>query len=368
MPPHRAHLRSDDRSAEPRSVSGAGTDAARGAGTGTGVYFSQGGIRGGGASPTASAAIIPVALLGGVGLSLVGFFALARFAWLPTSVRATVIAVIFLIVFGALFRFAARGYKRVMSALKMPMEMNAAARVNVICWPDQMERLQTMVPGPGDGGAFEPEACRVWFARRTSMAKRMQDPKFAKRWLASIILLPIVLNVTIHSAAHRFIDPAIVMGVFAAALMVPIAWGFVRPTFLRVSPGRIDIVRFGFLGGTPKIESFSLRDAPVRLDLRRKELMIGGWHPSHPEPEPQPEPETGPEPESPAPTTQRKTTELSPHHKDPQAALGSPAQIAALVIIPLWATTELRTLEDAVFRAAIATADAGPLPDDRLIG
>ena len=54
--------------------------------------------------------------------------------------------------------------------------------------------------------------------------------------------------------------------------------------------------------------------------------------------------------------------------KDPQAALGSPAQIAALTIIPLWATADGRTLEDAIFRAAVSTAEPGPLPDDRLLG
>ena len=329
------------------------------------VHFSQGGLSGGGGGISVSAALIPVALFGGLGLSLAGFFALARYPWLPVAIRAVIITAIFLIAMLVLTRSAVRGYRRVMNALKMPMEMDPAAQFNVVCWPDQMQRLRPLIPASGTSGAFEPEACRVLYARRTSLASKLQTVQARRRWLAAVVLLPIVINVIVQLFAHNLVDRRAVLGTLVLVLLLPIAWGFIRPSFIRVSPGRVDIVRFGFLGSRPSVETHSLRDAPVRIDLRKKELLIGGWHPSHPAPENEDDPGEDPPP----PQDPKQSMVLANQTmKDAQASLASPAQIRALVIIPLWATTDGRTLEDAVFRAAVSTAEPGPLPDDRLIG
>jgi hypothetical protein len=350
------------------------------------AHFCQGGIKGGGANigSGVTAAIIPTAILGGIALAVAGFFALARYPWLPLAVRATVMAIIFLVLMIALFRVAARGYRRTMSSLKLPMEMDPGADLNVICWPDQKQRLEAYLPPPSDPGYFEPEACRVWVARRTSHAARMQDPKVAKRFFAAIILFPFVLQALVQGAVHNVIDrTALVVVCIGVALTLSgfVLYGFLFPKFLRVAPGRVDIVRFGFLGRTPTIETIDLRDRPVRLDLKRKELLIGGWHASHPDAETEAETDAAhaDKPEDSKPGTIKDPASTKPSKfaemymsnqaaKDSQASLGSAAQIKALTIIPLWATTDGRTLEDAAFRAAVSSADPGPLPDDRLIG
>ena len=84
-----------------------------------------------------------------------------------------------------------------------------------------------------------------------------------------------------------------------------------------------------------------------------------------------PEPSKAASPDESAATKRAKIASMymaNQAAKDSQASLGSAAQVKALTIVPLWATTDGRTLEDAVFRAAVSSADPGPLPDDRLIG
>jgi len=333
------------------------------------LYFSQGGITGGGGNITVSAAILPIVLLGGFGLSIAAFVALAKFPWLPVAARALIISVICIIGLYWIGKALARGYRRAMTALKMPMEMDPSAVVNVICWPDQKQRIERLIPPQGNEGAFEPEACRVWIARRTSMAKKYQDVRFRKRMLISIIIWPILINTVAQLAVYKVItiDYQAVIAVLIFGLMIPIGWGFLHPTFLRVSPGRIDIFKFGYFGRKPSVETISLRGVPIRLDLRRKELLIGGWTPIHPESEPDSEPEE-PAVESAEPETKLNNSMMTQVQKNAQEALGSDSQVRDLVIIPLWATLGVRTLEEAVFRAAVSTAEPMPLPDDKLIG
>lgn len=187
--------------------------------------------------------------------------------------------------------------------------------------------------------------------------------------LISFITWPILINVFTQLTLHKIItiDYQAVLGVFIIALLIPIAWGFLHPTFLRVSPGRIDIFKFGYFGRKPRVETHSLRDVPIRLDLRRKELLIGGWTPIHPDSEPEEEPDEA-EPDAEEPKTWSNIYTMTQDQANAQEALGSNAQIRDLVIIPLWATLGVRTLEEAVFRAAVSTAEPMPLPDDRLIG
>ena len=361
------------------------------------AHFCQGGVRGGAANIGAgfTAAIIPTAILGGIGLSIAGFFALARYPWLPLAARATVMTIIFLLAMIALFRTAARGYTRVMSAIKLPMEMDPRARVNVICWPDQKDRLEPLIPPPDDPGYFEPEAVRVWVARRGNHAARMLDPKAARRFIIMVSLLPVTLNFLFQGVVHNLVAREalfVLCTLLGIALVGLILLGFLFPRFLRIAPGRVDIVRFGFLGRAPTIETISLRDRPVRLDLRRRELLIGGWHDSHPQPEPEAEPKDEPEP-APEPKADRKpprsrtraTAEEDERTKKARSAmleqfmksqksmssqytLGTPEQIKAVTIVPLWATFDARTIQEAIFRAAVSTAEPGPLPTDRLIG
>jgi hypothetical protein len=341
------------------------------------VHFSQGGIRSGGASASPAAALIPVFLLGGAALAFAGYLSLGRFPWLPLAVRATLVSALFLVVMTLLFRAAAHGYRRVMTALRMPMEMDPGADLNVICWPDQMAALEPLLPPPGDAGAFEPEAVRVWRAKRTSLAARLQTKRQQVRFGIMTSAFVVLIQLGVHLGVRGYIDFTPVLGVVGVALLVPVAWGFVRPMFLRIAPGRVDVVRFGWFGARPTIETHSLRGRPVRLDMRRKELLIGGWDERQPDAE-RPETRDGP-PESPdgvpdgppdGPSEPDRTgMDLSNQAtKDPQAVLGTPHQIRNLTIIPYWASADIGTIERSLFRAAVSTATPAPLPDDELIG
>lgn len=323
------------------------------------VHFSQGGIKGGAGLLTGSSAVIPWLILYGVGLCLVGFLMLANYPWLPRSVRVLLVSVVFLALLVALVRALARGYRRTMSALKLTIDMDPAADVNVICWPDQIKPMKKLIPD--DEGAFEPEIFRVWKTTRRSMMSFVDNKAARVRLIVWMTLWPLTLNGLIQLAVHRVIDVPSLLAAIAVLLLIPVIWSFIHPAYLRIAPGRVDIVRFGFVGSKPTIEAHSLRDLPVRLDLRRKELLIGGWHPTHPDAQPDSEDD---EELTEADMQVMRNAET----KDPQAMLGTLAQRRALKIIPLWATLEQGRLERAVFRAAVSTAEPGPLPDDALIG
>lgn len=323
------------------------------------VHFCQGGIRGGGASVSASMALLPIVLFFGGWLAFMGYLALARFPGLPLGVRAAIMSALFLAVLAVLFRNAARAYRRAMNALDMslPMELDPAAPVNVICWPDQRDALRALEPAPGDPGAFEPEAHRVLIAQRVSLATRMLDAGFRARFLACGIVLPILLQAIIQFTAHGLLAWESLFLLAALAGLAPFAWSLVRPTYLRVSPGRVDIVRYRFIGAKARITTHSLRERPLRLDLRRKELLIGGWHPSHPDAEN----------DNPIDPETSKLIGNARQLSSTQTFMGSPAQLRDQTIIPLWGTLESPALERAVFRAAVSTAEPAPLPDDALL-
>ena len=323
------------------------------------VCFSRGGLGGGAGLISLSAAVLPVLLLIGAGLCLLGFLTLAKYPWLPLPVRVLLVSAVFgALLFGGIVRVT-RGYRRVMSALKLPVDMDPDAGVNVICWPDQIGPLKKLIPD--DEGAFDPEVFRVWKTSRTPPAVRLENKAARARYVLLVSLFPIIFTSIIQLGVFNKVDWATVFAIFAVLLMIPVIWSFIHPAYLRVAPGRVDVVRFGFLGSKPAVKIHPIRDRPVRLDLRRRELLIGGWHPTHPDARPAPE-NTGAR--APAPDAFM----LAQQAKDPQASLGSPAQQRALVIVPLWASLEPSRLERAVFRAAVSTAEPGPLPDDALIG
>ncbi|USN99396.1 MAG: hypothetical protein H6810_01595 [Phycisphaeraceae bacterium] len=306
-----------------------------------------------------TSALGPFAFFGGAGLAFAGYLMLGRVHWMTPAVRASIVTLIFLALMIAVGRVAVRSYRRAMSAFRLPMELAPLVDVNVICWEDQAQRLELLRPADDDDGAFEPEVFRAWFARRRSFASRMLD----KRERVWVRLKTGVLLLLCHPVflvfAFIFIGAPPQLGVLALALLAPVFWSFIHPTYLRVAPGRVDIVRFGLFGVRARVEPYDLRAVPVRLDLRRRELLLGGWDPSHMSaddgPEEQPDDEW------------RRMVGDGPGFRDPQGRLGSPTQLRRQVIILLWCTMRPSLLEETVFRAATSTATPGPLPDDALL-
>ena len=47
------------------------------------------------------------------------------------------------------------------------------------------------------------------------------------------------------------------------------------PTYLRISPGRLDVVRYQFLGaGKPRVRTIDLRTARVLVQLRSQSVVV----------------------------------------------------------------------------------------------
>ena len=338
------------------------------------VHFSQGGLRGGGGQlPPALLVLMPQAL-GLVGLLVFGVYvALRRFAWLPDAARLTIVTGLTLAIAALLYRVVSASIRRTMGVAPLPMEMDPEAGVNVICWPDQRDRLSRL-----ETGHFEPEIFRTLLStrgvngvgsrtgRRLSMAGRVAA--------AGMVALAVGPFLGASSGLIGIVDAVAVGGAGVAALAV--AWAFVRPTYYRVAPGRIDIVSFTRPGGTPSIGTLNLHAEPVRLDARRRELLVGGWAPAH-----ETEHDDDRDVEAGAGrdgrddrddgTGQRgfwsHVNEAGRANKDPQGWLGSPKQRERTRILRLWATPEPDRLLDAVYRAAASPERAGPLPDDRLL-
>lgn len=344
------------------------------------VAFSRGGLRGGGGQFSISTALIPFFLLWGAIGSIGAFFALGRFAWMPPGVRAALVTGVFVLAGWLLVRMAARGYRRVMRSISLPMEMDPTADVNVVCWPDQKGDLDRLIPEDGVSGDFEPEFFRVWIASRTPMAVRMMRKRGARLEVFRVIALVLTLQGGFYLAASGHVAWEPVVAVFAITLLSPFAWAFLVPTYLRVIPGRVDIVRFRPLRSVASVERIDLRSRPVRLDMKRKELFVGWWHVSHPEPD---EPgegldENGPDAGSKhstdhhdrladTPGTSQNIMMVNAGMKDPQGSLGTAAQIRAVRVVPLWGSLDMNGAAVAVFRAAVSTAEPGPVPDDRLM-
>jgi len=331
------------------------------------VHFSQGGLRGGAGQLSVTSALIPLFLLWGSLAGIGAFFALGRFAWMPAGVRAALVTTVFVLAAWLLFRAAARGYRRVTGSIKLPMEMDPSAEVNVICWPDQKADLDGLIPEEGVAGAFEPEFFRVWIASRRPRAERMLSRSGHRREVLRVVVLVLTIQGTYFLAASGTVPWEPVVAVAAAALLTPFVRAFVVPTYLRVIPGRVDVVRFRLLRSVASVERIDLRGRPVRLDMKRRELLVGGWHESHPAPDPQPGADPDDAEGAGSPGRSQSLLLANSAMKDPQGSLGSAAQIRAVRVVPLWGSLDTAGASRAVFRAAVSTAEPGPVPDDRLL-
>lgn len=53
------------------------------------------------------------------------------------------------------------------------------------------------------------------------------------------------------------------------------AWSFCWPTYLRIAPGRLDVICYGFLGrGDPETQTYDLSTAGLVVDARQKRVLI----------------------------------------------------------------------------------------------
>jgi hypothetical protein len=65
------------------------------------------------------------------------------------------------------------------------------------------------------------------------------------------------------------------LGLWASAGLAALPLAFLWPTYLRVSPGRLDVMRYGLLGmGGPRVTTFDLRTARVVIHLDSRRIQV----------------------------------------------------------------------------------------------
>ena len=267
---------------DPRTSSSRGTGSNAGSTTGEDaantprVHFSQGGLGTGGGTPPAAAALAPMLIPMGLIVVPIGLLAmLDRFPWMPFPARITLVVVLVLAAFWLVVPRIVKAYKRGNDIRGLPMALEPETRINVICWNDQRHELEPTL----DDVAFEPEIFRArlpdklpepiarFRREKPTAARNIQGFGTAVLWL--LFYLPLVLNTAAWAG----------LVVLAVTLLVAL-WFFRRPTYVRLVPGRLDVLRYPTFGGAnakPETDSIDRRTEAVRLDLKNGRLFVGDW-------------------------------------------------------------------------------------------
>lgn len=149
-------------------------------------------------------------------------------------------------------------YRRQMTSRGLKLSGDPTRRVRCACSAAFRDRLGSIPADP-----FEPVIVRVLLAAKPTSA-------FIWAWvlggigaaIATVLFLRLglggwrVFGASLFSAGYLYFTVGASGGAFIAA--------FLFPTYLRIAPGRADVLRFGFLGrGRPSFETFDLRASEV---------------------------------------------------------------------------------------------------------
>jgi hypothetical protein len=186
-------------------------------------------------------------------------------------------------------------------------------RVRVIGRPDLLEALRRSPPDVLS--SFEPSVFRITCALESKKRRRIKLA-FLCGGASILLLVGQVLLTGDDSGAYFLFMIGCTIGRFSR--------GFIWPTYLRLSPGRLDVLQYPFLGaGKPRIRSFDLHASRVALQIHGPLIVFP------------PGADDG---------------ELFP-------AASSP-----------WFTRDPLNFERTALAASLSTAPAPPLPDDALVG
>lgn len=203
----------------------------------------------------------------------------------------------------------AGGYNTPRRWRSVPRWADLSKRINVCAPPEALLRLD-----PIEDADFEPEYARILLV-------------MPKGWLegsiyAAGILASLVLVLPLRAALSVPIPGFLTAQIGALAAMLSIAT--LRQTYLRISPGRLDVLRFTMWKPTAdSCRTFDLRSSQLVIDPRRRRLVLA--RPGE------------------TPSTTRPATTVS--------FLGA---------------LQPRRVAHALLRAAISTAPSPDLPSDRL--
>lgn len=145
-----------------------------------------------------------------------------------------------------------RSYRRGVDPGGLPYQADDRYRVQVACWPDQVDQLRLIGPA-----GFDPEQFRAFLSDA-----RFLDPTLPVNfgWPWGVVYLLVQLSITT--------DSIWLLGLAITLVGVPALWLHRLPTYVRFTPGRLEILRYPFLGSrNPRRQEFSLR-GPVRISTR----------------------------------------------------------------------------------------------------
>ncbi len=270
------------------------------------------------ATPSGLIAIAPVlAMLAVLGLPVVLVTSLDRLGLLPPWLTRAAVTLLILAVLYALYRLAARAYRRGMSSVELPFRADPTARVRVVAWADQALDLAPIPDAP-----FEPETVRAFLPDKGPAWWRRMESRARPGSVSTLGTLAWMVPIWVVIFGSSFVDSPFVVAGFALAALSVAIFLHRRPTYLRVQPGRAEILRYPTFAGpraTPDITTIDLGAHPVLLDLKSGVLLVG---PRAHEPPPLPGQATErKEPDPDEPATERLTLWLIPDRRAAVRAL-----------------------------------------------
>lgn len=291
------------------------------------VHVSQWGTR------TASGGPLPLIVQGCIGLTAAALMVAYQLMWslgVPGPVVHGLIVGFALLAIGWGLRWVALWYKRNHKAMGGPgFKPDERYRVRLIGPTDK-----TAAAIPQDASSFEPHIQFAWLGLPPSRAG-------VYVWVAVSVVVALVW-IGLEQVRPLGLPGIGYLEVMAWIGVGGIAASLATPTYFRVVPGRIDVMRFNFFRSRqPSLQSYDLRRGRVLVDLRYRFIVV----------EPPEAAELGAFIEI-VDAFGRKLRKPRP----------------GTLEIVLLALPRSRELARAVLAGAVSTAPTPPLPEDELVG
>lgn len=143
----------------------------------------------------------------------------------------------------------------------VPARCDPAARVRAIVTSELASRLRAD-EADMRRNSFEVEVVRAWFGRAPGAKAH------AVLWPAALLALACMWLLDHLIPGRSFFTSTLSLQLFAAFSIGSLAAELAWPTYLRVSPGRLDVLEYGLFGlGRVRQRSFDLRSSRVHVNL-----------------------------------------------------------------------------------------------------
>lgn len=190
----------------------------------------------------------------------------ARRLGLLIALGGVVVAIVVAIVF-----FTRRGNKTVSSSL--PEITNPAFRLRLI---GKEEHAKAIADALTPDANFEPVIVRLWYghARESEKPNKHGFPQFFHQggvspqiWTFSALLAVGAMVIASWVSNWRLIKFD-VWTMWAGMGLITLIATWIKPSYLRIAPGRLDVMEFGSFGlGTVKCDTYDLRKARIAINL-----------------------------------------------------------------------------------------------------